>query len=340
MFLFVFVLAVLPVFADGQSYYCYSPDDIIQIRKSAQTSWGRKILDRIKTDIAERRSHDLTVPVVEGGHIHHYYCDKDGQRLTFDRDKPHAHYCSACKTTYTHVNRFDWAWIYMVHRKNQEYLQACMYAYMATGDLLYVDYIKNLLLDYASKYSAYKEYNAARVISDKHSGKAFAQSLDEATWATYALPSYTVIKKYLTQEEIDKIERGLLRPCAELLLNRPAGANWQMWHNSGLAVLGVALEDDSIIDVAMNDPVRGYYALMKKHLKPDGWIDEGSPNYHYFPLQALIHTADVMRCRGINLYNEDMRKMFVAPIKGTYPDLSYPAHSDGWYGASVLSELQ
>lgn len=339
MFLFVFVLAVLPVFADGQSYYCYSPDDIIQIRKSAQTSWGRKILDRIKTDIAERRSHDLTVPVVEGGHIHHYYCDKDGQRLTFDRDKPHAHYCSACKTTYTHVNRFDWAWIYMVHRKNQEYLQACMYAYMATGDLLYVDYIKNLLLDYASKYSAYKEYNAARVISDKHSGKAFAQSLDEATWATYALPSYTVIKKYLTQEEIDKIERGLLRPCAELLLNRPAGANWQMWHNSGLAVLGVALEDDSIIDVAMNDPVRGYYALMKKHLKPDGWIDEGSPNYHYFPLQALIHTADVMRCRGINLYNEDMRKMFVAPIKGTYPDLSYPAHSDGWYGASVLSEL-
>ena len=339
MFLFVFVLAVLPVFADGRSYYCYSPDDIIQIRKSAQTSWGRKILDRIKTDIAERRSHDLTVPVVEGGHIHHYYCDKDGQRLTFDWDKPHAHYCSACKTTYIHVNRFDWAWIYMVHRKNQEYLQACMYAYMATGDLLYVDYIKDMLLDYASKYAAYKEYNAARVISDEHSGKAFAQSLDEATWATYALPSYTVIKKYLTQEEIGKIESGLLRPCAELLLNRPAGANWQMWHNSGLAVLGVALENDSIIDVAMNDPVRGYYALMKKHLKPDGWIDEGSPNYHYFPLQALIHTADVMRCRGINLYNEDMRKMFVAPIKGTYPDLSYPAHSDGWYGASVLSEL-
>lgn len=242
MFLFVFVLTVLPVFAGGQSYYCYSPDDIIQIRKSAQTSWGRKILDRIKTDIAERRSHDLTVPVVEGGHIHHYYCDKDGQRLTFDWDKPHAHYCSACKTTYTHVNRFDWAWIYMVHRKNQEYLQACMYAYMATGDLLYVNYIKDMLLDYASKYAAYKEYNAARVISDKHSGKAFAQSLDEATWATYALPSYTVIKKYLTQEEIGKIESGLLRPCAELLLNRPAGANWQMWHNSGLAVLGVALE--------------------------------------------------------------------------------------------------
>ena len=131
MFLFVFVLTVLPVFADGQSYYCYSPDDIIQIRKSAQTSWGRKILDRIKTDIAERRSHDLTVPVVEGGHIHHYYCDKDGQRLTFDWDKPHAHYCSACKTTYTHVNRFDWAWIYMVHRKSRvsASLYVCLYGY-------------------------------------------------------------------------------------------------------------------------------------------------------------------------------------------------------------------
>lgn len=340
LLLFLFSLLILTASANnGSAYYCYSSDDIAQVKKSVQTLWGQKILNQIKQDIKERRSHDLVVPVVEGGHIHHYYCDKDGQRLTFDWDKPHDHYCSACKTTYTNVNRFDWAWIYMVHRKNQEYLQACMYAYMATGDEVYAGYIKDMLLDYASKYAAYKEYNAARVISDKHSGKAFAQSLDEATWATYAFPSYTVIKKNLTQEEISRIENGLLRPCAELLLNRPAGANWQMWHNSGLAVLGVALEDDAIINVAMNDPERGYYALMKKHLKPDGWIDEGSPNYHYFPLQALIHTADVMRCRGINLYDEDMRKMYVAPIKGTYPDLSYPAHSDGWYGASVLSEL-
>ena len=30
--------------------------------------------------------------------------------------------------------------------------------------------------------------------------------------------------------------------------------------------------------------------------------------------------------------------MFVEPVKGTYPDLSFPAHSDGWYGANLLSQ--
>ena len=336
---FVLLPALFTASASEKGYYCYSPEDVAAIRKSAGSKWGGKILERIIIGIDERRSHDLAVPTVEGGHIHHYFCDKDGQRLTFDWDKPHAHLCSACKTVYTGVDRYDWAWIYMVHRKNYEYLHACAFAYMATGKAKYAEYIRDMLLDYASKYPAYKEHNAARQLTDQHSGKAFAQSLDEATWITYVAPAYTVVKNTLKPDEVRRIEDGLLRPCAVLLLHRPAGANWQMWHNSGLAALGVALEDDSIIDKVLNDPERGYHALMKKHLNPDGWINEASPNYHYFHLQALIRTADVLRCRGVNLYDDDMRRMFSAPVKGVYPDLSFPAHSDGWYGASIVSEL-
>lgn len=325
--------------ASGNGFYCYSSADIATIRMSAATPWGGKILCRIKDDIAERRSHNLDVPTVEGGHIHHYFCDKDGQRLTFNWDKPHEHLCAACGTVYKNVDRYDWAWIYMLHRKNYEYLTACSYAYMATGEDKYATYIKDMLIDYAVKYPAYKEHNAARRITDNASGRAFAQSLDEATWITYVAPAYTVIKSTLTLQEKQRIEDCLLRPCAYMLLRRPAGANWQMWHNCGLAALGVALEDDAMINVAINDSTRGYHVLMKKHLNQDGWINEASPNYHYFPLQALVHTADVVRCRGINLYDDDMRRMFVAPIKGIYPDLSFPAHSDGWYGASILAEL-
>ena len=43
---------------------------------------------------------------------------------------------------------------------------------------------------------------------------------------------------FCQKKEIDFIEKGYLIPAATLLLHRPAGANWQMWHNSGLAALG------------------------------------------------------------------------------------------------------
>lgn len=41
---------------------------------------------------------------------------------------------------------------------------------------------------------------------------------------------------------------------------------------------------------------------------------------------------------GIKLFDKDLHDMFVEPVKGTYPDLSFPAHSDGWYGANLLSQ--
>lgn len=56
-----------------------------------------------------------------------------------------------------------------------------------------------------------------------------------------------------------------MAPAATLLLHRPAGANWQMWHNSGLAALGIALENDSIVDVAINRDKYGYHFLIDKH---------------------------------------------------------------------------
>lgn len=38
-----------------------------------------------------------------------------------------------------------------------------------------------------------------------------------------------------------------------------------MWHNSGLAALGIALENDSIVDVAINRDKYGYHFLIDKH---------------------------------------------------------------------------
>ena len=125
-----------------------------------------------------------------------------------------------------------------------------------------------------------------------NSGKLFGQSLDESVWASDAARAYSVAKGIMSSDEVKKIETGYLRPCAELLLKRRGGGNWQVWHNSGLIALGVALEDDRIIDIALNDEQCGYYALMERHVHDDGWWNEGSPTYHYYPLRAMLLSAE------------------------------------------------
>lgn len=144
----------------------------------------------------------------------------------------------------------------------------------------------------------------------------------------------------MSSGEIKKIETGYLRPCAELLLKRRGGGNWQVWHNSGLIALGVALEDDRIVDIALNDKQCGYHALMERHVHDDGWWNEGSPTYHYYPLRAMMLSAEALRCRDINLYDRKLLDMLASPAQGVYADLSFPAHNDGWYGESLLAQTK
>lgn len=322
----------------GKDYYFFSDEDITNIRLSAATHWGKKIVANMNNEITKRRKYPLEVPEEEGGHFHEYFCPMHNLQFTFQWNKPRAHYCSACNREWIDNKHYDWAWIYEVHMKNKDYLYQCMYLYLVTGKQKYADYIRSMLLDYASKYNDWFEHNSRRKPTDQHSGKAFAQSLDEANWATKVAMAYTAIKPTLSKTEIQTIEEGYLKPAASLLLHRLANANWQMWHNSGLTALGIALENDSIIDVAINKDGYGYHSLIAKHKNNDGWINEGSPHYHYYPLEALLFTAYAVRCRGINLYDKDLHDMLTEPVKGTYPDLSFPAHSDGWYGANLLSQ--
>lgn len=319
-------------------FYFISPEEIANIRKAAATPWGKKIIRDMETKVKERRTHDLTVPVEEGGHFHDYFCPVHNMELTFRWDKPKAHLCDACGKEYIGNNRFDRAWIYGVHFKNREYLYNCMYLYLATGQKKYANYIHAMLLDYASKYKGWMEHDSGRNQTYDHSGKAFAQSLDEASWGTRMALIYKTMKHIFTPAEQKKIEDGYLMPAARLLMARNGGGNWQMWHDSGLAAMGVALENDSIIDVALNRKGYGYHHMVRTMKNADGWINEGSPHYHYYPLEALIFTAQAVKCRGINLFDADLHDMFAEPVKGVYPDLSFAAHSDGWYGANLLSQ--
>lgn len=333
-------LLSLRVSARDDGFRFFSDADRAAIRASAATPWGRAILDSLAGVVERRREHPLAVPLLEGGHLHDYFCPRHNVMLAFDWDRPAAHYCSLCGDCITGDKRRDWAWVNVLHARNLDYLVCATYLYLATGERKYAEYIRDMLLDYASKYPTYFEHNSDRRATALNSGRMFGQSLDEAVWASDAARAYAVARPVMTDREAGAIESGYLRVCADMLLKRRGGGNWQVWHNSGLIALGVALGDDSLIDVALNDPECGYRRLMEACVYPDGWWNEGSPTYHYYPLRAMLLSAGALRCRGIDLFDGKLFRMFASPAQGTYADLVFPAHNDGWHGESLTAQVR
>ena len=339
------VLFFIPFVCSAQpkGYYFFDDEDIQNIHGAVQTTWGQNILSILKDEVQERRRHPLRVPLLEGGRGHHYFCPTHNVLFTFDWDNPYRHYCSLCDKHWENVNRYDWAWVLMVHNKNLTYLVASMYLYIATNDTTYAGYIRDMMLDYASKYPTYMEHDSERratsvVGHNSIPGRMFSQSLDESVWASDAARAFWVAKPVMTAQEIKKIEDGYLNICAQMLLRRRVGDNWQVWHNSGLAALGVALQNDSIIRVALEDPRHGYHQMMRAHVNNDGWWNEGSPIYHFYPLRAMLLTADAVRCRGINLFDQKLYNMLASPAMGVYANMDFPSHNDGWYGESLIEQ--
>lgn len=321
---------------DRDGWFFYSGEDRVRIRKAAKTEWGQLIVEELKATVAERLTHDLDVPTTPAGHYHHYFCPEHKCLLEFDWDKPRQHYCPQCKK-YLTGERYDYPWIRFVHRYNQSYLSACMMLHIATGEQQYADHIRAMLLDYAQKYPDLPIHGNNMEPDAGYGGKIFSQTLCSSSWVVEVAPAYVEIRSLLSPAEREKIETGLFRPCADVIFRNRAGGNWQVWHNGGLASCAVALGDEALMEIALNAPKHGYKHMMKVGATKDGWWDEGSPCYHFFPLDAMVYTAEAARCRGINLWDARLKALFDGPLRDVYPDLSFPAHNDGWYGVSLAA---
>ncbi|NDV81779.1 heparinase II/III family protein [Bacteroides sp. 51] len=334
-------LAFPCAYAQKQGTYFFSEEEQANIKSSAQTPWGQEIVFQLKAQVDERLKHPLSVPKEEAGHLHDYFCPVHNVFFEFDWNKPDAQYCSHCDKTWS-TERINWSWITVAHNKNLQFMNDCLYIYLATGEQKYAKYMKDMLLDYAGKYPNYKVHDKGRNTPEpaNYSAKMFAQSLDEAVWFSDVCRMYSIVKPMLKKKEVEKVETGLLWEGANLLLKRGGGGNWQVWNNSGLAAIGVALNNDSIVNIAINHPRVGYRHMMKTHVNRDGWWNEGSANYHFYPLRAMILTAYAVRSMNHNLFDKQLEMMFLAPVKSTYNDLTFPSHNDGWYGVSLPTQIK
>jgi hypothetical protein len=307
------------------------------IRAAARTDWGRPIVAALEAACAERLRHDLAVPRQEAGHFHHYFCPEHKGLLRFDWDRPRAHWCPGCQKHLT-GSRYDFAWVRMLHGHNQTFLRNATWLQIIHSNETHHAVVRRLLLEYAERYPQYRIHGHDMQPDAPYGGRMFSQSLDEATWIVDVAPAFAEARPRLTAEEARRIEDNLLRPCAAVIQRNRTGGNWQVWHNAGLACIAVALDDKALLDAALHDPKHGYWQMLRTGLTTEGWWMERSPGYHFYPLHAMLLTAEAVRPQGIQLYEKRLLQMFLGPLRAVYADLRFPAHNDGWYGLSLTDQ--
>lgn len=319
----------------SEEWTYYSDADRATIRESAQTDWGRAIMATMEKELDQRLAHDLTVPATEAGHFHHYFCPEHKRMLTFDIERPHEHLCDECGT-YLTGERYDLAWIRMLHAQNQMYLLHNTFLGIVREDATYLERIRDMLMDYADKYPGYEIHGHNMEPDAWYGGRMLAQTLDESNWLVHAGPAFLEARSVMTDEEKATIRENLLRPMSNTILRNQTGGNWQCWHNFAHVILGLCLDDEELIDTGLNDPDHGYHHMLATEVTDEGWWGERSPGYHYYPLHAMLMTAEAVRCRGIDLYQDDLHLLFAGPLDSLFADLTFPSHNDGWHSQSVV----
>ena len=312
-----------------KDYRFYTDSDLQNIRASARTDWGKNIVDKLKRDVEKRLALGFDIPTKQTIRGQNYICPVHKKIMPFDATSPTRHYCPDCDKHYENPY-LDLCWANHYQHDAGNFLVNCGYLYAATGEKKYADYARQVLLKYADLYPKYKNYTSEEIKKKYFLGKMFEQWLEDAMWFADICPVYELVRETFSEPEREKIEKNLFQEAANMIVTRRGSQNWQSWNNAMRSSLAITLKNDEMLDYAINGPV-GYKAEFEKMVYDDGWFKEASPGYHFFPLKALMLTANAARAGGIDLYTPKTKRMFSDVVKMTYPDMSFPAHNDGGY---------
>lgn len=313
---------------------CLTLDEVDAVRARAEAQpWAKAIRDKTLKEAAGLLAEPLDIPHKEGQWSHWYTCKEDGVRLR--TESPTKHVCPKCGAVYTgwpydavHVARRHGHWFRAVHTLGV--------AYLFDPKPAYGERARDILLEYASFYRDLKLHNVHN--KDGRSGaRLCAQTLGEATRLCPMILGYDLLHDApcFTAEDHQTIEEGLLRPMVETIKRHRAGlSNWQSWHNAAIALVGLFLADDAMVELAINDPENGFVRQMRDSVLDSGMWFEGSPSYHWYALRAHIYLLEAASRAGMDLYQlPKVKGLFDAPLRQLFPDQTFPAMHDSDRGS-------
>ncbi|MEJ7615263.1 MAG: alginate lyase family protein [Candidatus Fervidibacter sacchari] len=309
--------------------------------------WAKAQWEALKRRADAALSEPINLPPRGGNWWHYYACPKHGASLRTGKqigEWQWEHICpvdnEVIQSDPTKPERdYDGVVIMGVHSRFANLVRDLGIVYQVTGDRRYAEKAKAILLAYADRYLSYPLHDI-RGKPSVGGGRVGPQTLDESTWLIPMAQGVDLIWEMLTESERQTLAQKLFLPAArEVILPHKMGVhNIQCWKNSAVGLVGFLLGDEELIREAIENPERGYWTQMRKGVSEDGVWWEGAWGYHFYTLSALWHLTEAARNCGINLYGDELKRMFDAPFKFMMPNWRLPAFNDSTEVA-LLTEI-
>jgi len=305
-------------------------------QKVASAPWSAQ-WERLRRNADQTLTEKIELPPRGSNWYHYYVCPKHGARLTTGKrigDWQWEHVCPVDKEVF-HGDPskpeadFDGCVLSGTHSGYSDEVRNLGLLYQVTGDGRYAARAREILLAYADRYLSYSLHDI-HGLPKVGGGRVGPQTLDEAVWLIPMAQGADLAWNTLSAEEQKTIAEKLFLPAARdvILPHRLGVHNIQNWKNSAVGLTGFLLGDDALIHAAIDDPARGYRTQMAKGVQEDGVWFEGAWGYHFYTMNAVWPLVEAARNCGINLYGEQFKKMFEAPVRLAMPNLMLPAFND------------
>lgn len=278
-----------------------------------------------------------TLPPRGGNWYHYYACPEHGAALrTGERigEWQWEHICPIDNRRFRSdpsrpEQDYDGCVMMNVHGQLANRVRDLGILYQVTGDRRYARKAAEIALQYAERYASYP-LHTIRGEARIGGGKVGPQTLDEAVWLIPMAQGTDLIWDTLSPAERDLLAQKLFLPAArEVILPHQMGVhNIQCWKNSAVGLAGLLLGEEELIQQAIYHPERGYWTQVRKGVTADGVWWEGAWGYHFYTLSSLWHLTEAARNCGIDLYGEELKRMYDAPFRFATPSLLLPAFND------------
>lgn len=299
--------------------------------------WAKAQWDALKRKADAALKETVNLPPRGGNWWHYYACPKHGASLRTGKQIGEWKWEHICPIDNEVIESdpkkperdYDGVVIMRVHGRYSNLVRDLGIVYQVTGDRRYAEKAKEILMAYADRYLSYPLHDI-RGRPQIGGGRVGPQTLDEAVWLIPMTQGADLIWETLTETERQHLARKLFLPAVkEVILPHKMGVhNIQCWKNSAVGLVGFLLGEEQLVWEAIDNPERGYWVQMKRGVSEDGVWWEGAWGYHFYTLSALWHLAEAARNCGINLYGDELKRMFDAPFKFMMPNWRLPAFND------------
>ena len=295
----------------------------------------------------------ISIPNIGGNWTHYFTCD-DGNRLVYDSNESSQFWCESESKWYT-GEQYETAWAAFRHR---EIISIAGFnlamAHQITNNSSFAETAKDILIQYGDLYPSLKARNKFNTTYG-NIAKLTTQSLDEAVLLIDLAWIYQLIKANCNVTEQIHIEENLLLEGVKLLqlesnLKKSPISNWYSYHNAALMMIGSTLQNQTLIDLALDGP-SGFKFQLTNGVYEDGLWHEGSISYHNYTLNSMLFVLEAGRKIGLDLYNltvidpesnqsRTVKEMFLAPLGMVRPDGYIPRLNDDIRGTNMHDMLR